>query len=698
MVETFSPARVGRLLKKELSEILRDRRTILTLIGMPLLLYPLISVVFQQFLLESKVSATHGTEYRLGFTDERVAEVMEWMLNFGQSELERTESEKIGRPRWKLFLTTDDTGKKDLTDGTIDLLVLIPDPEKLPPVRELGVLRKDFRVVTKFVFDSQSTTSQSALVQVERRLNAIQRLALSTRLDLPRQLPHPRMLFLETQREAVESTEAKGGVVSLSALVPLILILMTITGAVYPAIDLTAGERERGTLEMLMAAPVSRFELLGGKYIAVVAVAMLTALVNLVSMFITLRLSGMDELLLEGQPITFALIAALFGLMLLFSCFFSAVLLTLTSFARSFKEAQAYLIPLMLASLAPGVAALIPGIELQGLFTVAPLLNIVLLARDSFSGTADVGTLMVVVATTLLYAAIALSFATRVFGAENVLYNEQSGWTDLFRRPDEPQSEASLSSALVCLACIVPVHLALVGAVRAALPLIEDYQGFALTILNLIEFGLLPGIFLAVGRVRIASGLALRKFTVGSCMAAIILGVCLWPTVFWLSSWQPILNEQILRAASSLRNARWDYVAMVVSAAILEELFFRGFLFQSLRRSMSGPGVVATTAILFGLLHVFVGGFARMIPSTFLGFVLGFVRLKSDSVWPGVILHLLHNILLVWLIQAESFHQDSVPPLWIAGSVIGTVLGIGMLWLPTVSPKPPEPASANGKS
>ena len=69
----------------------------------------------------------------------------------------------------------------------------------------------------------------------------------------------------------------------------MILILMTVTGAVYPAIDLTAGERERGTLEMLMASPVSRLKLLLAKYAAVVVVAVLTALVNLVAMGITLQ-------------------------------------------------------------------------------------------------------------------------------------------------------------------------------------------------------------------------------------------------------------------------------------------------------------------------------------------------------------------------------------------------------------------------
>src|SRR5262249_7042080 len=130
---------------------------------------------------------------------------------------------------------------------------------------------------------------------------------------------------------------------SLAALVPLILVLMTITGAVYPAIDLTAGERERGTLEVLMAAPVPRVRLLLAKYAAVVIVAVLTALVNITMMTLTVLASGLGPILFGETGLTAGLVLSVLGLLLLFASFFSAVLLVLTSFARSFKEAQAYL-------------------------------------------------------------------------------------------------------------------------------------------------------------------------------------------------------------------------------------------------------------------------------------------------------------------------------------------------------------------
>src|SRR5439155_16889449 len=137
-------------------------------------------------------------------------------------------------------------------------------------------------------------------------------------------------------KRALLSTPGQEGIVSLAALVPLILILMTITGAVYPAIDLTAGERERGTLEILVAAPETRFELLSAKYISVLTVAVLNAVVNLICMLITLSWSGIGESIFGTSGLTLVLLVEIFALLILFAAFFSAVLLCLTSFARSF--------------------------------------------------------------------------------------------------------------------------------------------------------------------------------------------------------------------------------------------------------------------------------------------------------------------------------------------------------------------------
>src|SRR5207249_5625526 len=254
------------------------------------------------------------------------------------------------------------------------------------------------------------------------------------------------------QREAA-------GAVSLATLVPLVLILMTITGAVYPAIDLTAGERERGTLEALMAAPVPRLGVLIAKYIAVVTVAMLTAVINLTAMTVTVASSGLWTFFFGNQGSPAEAILAVLLLLILFSMFFAAVLLLVTSFARSFKEAQAYVVPLMVVCLAPGFMSVMPGLELNWLMSVVPLANIVLLARDVLEGDAPLLWGAVAVISTVLYGGLALALAARVFGSDAILYGSEGSWGDLFRRPRELKRQATITDAITGLALVMPLFI-----------------------------------------------------------------------------------------------------------------------------------------------------------------------------------------------------------------------------------------------
>jgi ABC-2 type transport system permease protein/sodium transport system permease protein len=399
------------------------------------------------------------------------------------------------------------------------------------------------------------------------------------------------------------------------------------------------------------------------------------------------------------------------------------VLLCLTSFARSFKEAQAYLIPLMLASLAPGVLAMLPGLQLNLLLAGVPLVNVVLLARDLLQGGAAPALAGVVVLTTLLYALAALSLAARVFGSENVLYSDQSGWADLFRRPQEPQPAAGVAAALWCLAVLLPLHFAL----RAALPLVQGLGTTALlltlTLGSVLLFGALPLFFAYLGHIELHSGFRLRRPRALAILAGLVLGCSLWPLVLELlalaqAALPEFIQEYAAAAAHSLRASGPLAVLPFITAAVCEEFFFRGFLFEALRRT-SGPGItIGVTALLFGLTHTALGGalgLGQLLPSTLLGVVLGVVCWVSGSIWPGLILHVCHNALLVllsqggvlpsagpdWLLVGAQLvgltatgqgwplfalaglptTTEGLPANWLLGGALGTVAGLGLLFL-----------------
>jgi ABC-type Na+ efflux pump permease subunit/membrane protease YdiL (CAAX protease family) len=699
---TDNLARQGRLIRKELSEILRDRRTIITLVVMPLLLYPLLSVAFQQFILASRLTG-QNTDYQIGFETRSDQEEFDARVRRGEralnmradmSDKKKTDKGKSaapsssdGQPRINYVVGTADALETALRKGEIDASVrAVAPPANAAPKRE----GPDQVLFFEISYLSQSPGGQGVLAYLEERLAAVNEADLLRRLNVG--IVQPPSRFVQLLRMPLDEAGASP-MISLAALVPLILILMTITGAVYPAIDLTAGERERGTLEILVAAPVPRLGLLFAKYVSVVTVAVLTALINLVAMTMTLVLSGLGPVLFANQELTVGIIVQLFGLLLLFAAFFSAVLLCITSFARSFKEAQAYLIPLMLVSLGPGVMGMIPGLKLAD-WAWAPLVNIVLLGRDLFEGGAELGPTLLVIVSTVIYACAAIGLAAHIFGAESVLYNEQSSWADLFRRPAEPQPHAGVVAALWCLALMIPLNFVAQGTLlllRSGELLSLRMLVFLIALHTLLVFGALPALFAWRGNLRWSSAFALLPARWPAYLGGVILGLSLWPVLFAAMIWlganrlqqQPIEGiEEIIELYRSLpRSVR---LALVIVPAVLEEWFFRGYLFGALRQRASAGQTILATALLFGLAHYVLQpkmGIERMWSSAFLGLVLGVMREASGSVWPGTLFHVCHNSFVILLLGEAADEEMTIETWWVLAGAAGSAVGAVLIYL-----------------
>ena len=714
-----SLSRIGRLIRKETLSILRDRRTIITLILMPLLLYPLLSIAFQQFLLGS-MPVGDQLQYVIGFpTGEERAQLSPYLL-LGLESLAskrtpwpvgyppdqplpelKTRDEDISEPESAVFAGSIHVALRPagfratppLFPGEVRSADALPETPLPPQAAKVGSyvfqLFRDREVKSQWelLYREDQAISREAAAFIQHVLAAANAEVLSARLRNAnvQQAPAPVFAAPIVMKEHNVSRTA-----SLAVLVPLILILMTMTGAVYPAIDLTAGERERGTLETLVAAPIPRFSLLFAKYIAVLIVAVLTASANLLIMTVTLLLNGLGRVF-GAQGLTVLSLVEVFGLMLLLAAFFSAVLLVITSFARSFKEAQAYLIPLMLAALLPGMLPLLdPKLSLDGPCAVAPLLNIVLLARDLFSGQTALTSAVMVVLSTLFYAVAAVAVAARLFGAEAVLYSEQSGWGDLFRRPKEPRPVATLSAALFCLALMFPLCFLLNGLqfVLVGRPLMDR---LALGGLNtLMVFGGLPLLWAWTGHVQFRPGFQFSRPTLLACLGAILLGISLWPFIhdlvvlmrnLGLMTVQPELQHLTKEALTQWRTVSpfWIVLAFAILPAIFEELTFRGYLFTAVKEASGPRTAIVVSSVLFGLFHLVLGNslsLDRLVPATLLGFVLALVAWRSGSVVPGILLHVLHNSCLVlmgyyepelqqqsWVPQGEGY----LPIVWLLG-------------------------------
>lgn len=701
--------RVLRLARKELREILRDRRTIVTLVAMPLLIYPLMSVVFLQFSLMNQTGSDLAPRYIFGTLSAAEESAFLRRVREGERALrraqesdgdQRAEAKKpAALPEFIPYLDSvrpkneqeraelRERLEQALREKKIHLIVTMPGAASQALVENPP--RADRAFPCKVIALANSPTAQAALAQIDLLFAHANDADLQARLGVPGAEPRITMLRLQRAFLAAPAEDP------LAALVPLILILMTITGAVYPAIDLTAGERERGTLEILVAAPVSRFELLSAKYLSVLTVAMLTAVVNLTCMAITVTWSG----LFHTKAFSPLLLLSVLCLLLLFAAFFSAVLLCVTSFARSFKEAQAYLIPLMLASMTPGVVAMMPGLKLEGVLSVLPLVNIVLMARDLFEGSVEPVAATIVIVTTLLYALAALALAARVFGAESVLYSEQSNWADLLRRPAEAQPTATIPAMLWCLALMAPIHFVLLALVRSLQPQPADGVLWMVA-LNLLLFGLLPAVFMYLGRVNIPIGLGLGLPHPWTLLAGGLFGASLWPIQLWLLSESGISRLVEDRSAAALdffNQARealgWGVLAVVIVPAILEEIFFRGLLFNAVKRRAGALATIGASAVLFGLAHVVLDsalGLERLVPTTILGVVLSVLCWRAGSLWPSLIAHVIHNTILLIVGINNPGSVQEVPLTWVAAGALGlTLAGLILGWVgnPWTRPK-----------
>lgn len=734
--------RMGRLARKELSEILRDRRTIITLVLMPLLLYPILSFAFRQLLPAMAMRA--GDEARpltIGvrlpnakqeadrannrpFRERTQKELLESLLVIAHrrelisassavlSSVPNGPSPLLARstafagmvslmqsrePMLNLPMSNAQGGRGKYPKGVV--VLELADPTEAVKNNTVDVALEIFPIPDPnprsfaadwvATYDDQSPRGRDLVHYLEKHIAVANAAKLQD--DLSRLKVSVVPAAVRMFHNSGDTEEIAGPVLSLTAVIPLILILMTITGAVYPAIDLTAGERERGTLELLVSAPVPRMALLLGKYAAVVTVAMLTATINLAMMLVTLELNNLTGLVFKQQGVSWSLICQLFFLLMLFAAFFSAVLLALTSFARSFKEAQAYLIPLMLASLGPGIMGMIPGLRLSGVFTVTPLLNIVLLARDLSEGSATVGVTVVVVISTLIYALVAIAVAARIFGAEAVLYSETTGWSDLFRRPQEGANHPTLSGAMMCMAFTLPgLFLA-----SSLLPHFQLHNRIPMqAVFSALLFIGLPLIGCYFARIRVLSALQIKFPPWASWLAALLLAFACVPLIYNLLVVMRGLGltllsaeqEQMVRAlVRTWRRLPPGVVAgsfALVGAA--EELFFRGYLFSALRANAGKRMTIIGSALLFGLFHG-IQQFEQIVPSTVMGLLLGWICWHTRSVLPGMVLHAAYNGTFIWLAHQQTSFRSSdlvqdVPFWWEMAAIPAGLAGLGLVY------------------
>ena len=206
---------------------------------------------------------------------------------------------------------------------------------------------------------------------------------------------------------------------------PYVFILFGFMGAMYPALDLGAGEKERGTLETILSSPASRLDIVLGKFIIIMSAAFLTAFLALGGILIGIQQISeipSDLLILINDIFTIKTIALIMTLVLPVSAFFSAALLGLSIYAKSFKEAQSIVAPLNIVIIFPAVIGTLPGIELNAITSLIPILNVSLASKDIIAGVMNPVYMTEVYLSLFGFAALSLYWCVRSFNKESTIF------------------------------------------------------------------------------------------------------------------------------------------------------------------------------------------------------------------------------------------------------------------------------------
>jgi len=692
------PRILGVIYRKELVESLRDRRTLFMMVGLPILLYPLL-IFGMSRLQESQQEAQQQRESAVavwGAMPEalraRMAEaprlkLTQWMgvpaqvregLESGAlapppTEPPRRETEQA-RPRPKPLPDAQwaRTAQQMILERKADA-VLILWPGFADQVDKGGVGR------ATVLYDSVRPDSTKARERIADELR-LWRIELTGARVRERGLPEGFEQGVEYSSQNVAPEKRQSGML-LGMLLPYMVILLSVLSGFYASIDITAGEKERGTMQTLLCAPVEALEIVAGKFLAVWTITLLGTTVNLVSLSLVFtRVKLMPGM--EMQISTTAVLLA-FVLLLPISMMVTALFLAVGAFARDFKDGQNYLTPIMMGLVFPLIVTMQPGIELNAHLAFVPVINVALLIKAVFLGEWAADMLFLVMTSSLCYAAIALAFAAQVFERNNVLLGgkETIGGVLDFSRAPGSRPTPGVSILLFSVVLVIAFYGSL-SLTKVSLP------GMLLT----VQYGffLLPTLLLVQAKgYDWRNTLALRRLPWRGLLGALLVGLSGWAVASGIFIRILPPPESLVKALEKilLMDDRavplWQvWLLMAVTPALCEETLFRGLILSGFRRLGQWPALLLT-GLLFGLAHASI---YRLLPTFFLGVVFGYAVWKTGSLWAGVICHALNNGLMALLARSretlEQFGltgQKYLP--WEYVAVAAVVMMAGLLLL-----------------
>ncbi len=393
---------------KELTELLRDRKTLFFIIALPLIIFPVM------FGLMGVLVANVAMDEQ--------QKVLKYSLINGEQAPEFAEALFYHRDFTLIELPlANDTEINDAVgNGEVDVVIQISENHQ----QVLDNSSQDnwqvyFNNASQLNFVKQKVNKVFNSYVTNIRQQRLTELNLSNEQFVA--ISKPVVLkTVDTADERESIGEQVGGIL------PYLLIVLCMTGAMYPAIDIGAGEKERGTLETLLLTPMPRVSIVMGKFFTIMTTGIITALITVFSLvFWSFVIGEIADVAVVRRILSSVGTGDLLLILLMLvpiSSIFAALLLAISIYARSFKEAQNYMGPMSILGFFPVMVAMLPGIKLDGFWSLVPISNVALAIKEILKGTIDYSMLFSILASSTFFAVLSISFCVYWFNKESVLF------------------------------------------------------------------------------------------------------------------------------------------------------------------------------------------------------------------------------------------------------------------------------------
>ena len=399
--------KIFAIYRKEMMEVLRDRKTLVFMIVLPTIVLPVLFNALYGFI--EKKNAEARTEIL------KVAILNGDLLPHLAERFEESE-------RFQVVAGMSDVGdfKTAIQQGDLKVGLVFP-----PDAPDLLACKLQLKIETYYnnaLLTSRAVQRTQTVIDAyndDVRKARLGELGLTSSLERDAVVDPVVLKKLGIAEEREIWGERVGG------MLPYLFIAFCFLGALYPAIDIAAGEKERGTLETLLLTPVRRSSLVLGKFLVVFTSGMTSSILCVISMAVWVGLKGKNaagelaRMMGAMQPVDFVMMGVILVPM---AAVFACILLSLSIYAKNFKEAQSYIAPMQLLCILPAVIAMLPGVELNWKWAMVPVTNIALAIKELVKGTMDFGIVAMIFASTSVVALAALAFCVRWFQREEVLF------------------------------------------------------------------------------------------------------------------------------------------------------------------------------------------------------------------------------------------------------------------------------------